>query len=91
MQDWELAQQSKADMEAREAEQAAAAAAAPAADDEAQEYEGEGEGEAAFEDAAEHNRPEAEAPTTRDAQEAQEDAAELVDQPVKNGMSSLDE
>ncbi len=89
---FELAQQRKADMEAREAGQAAAAAAAPDAEGDTQFPEADGE--AAFEDASEHNKPEAEAPTERDAQEAQDEAKELVDEPaedsVKNGMSFLD-
>ena len=89
---FELAQQRRADMEAREAEQAAAAAAAPETEEETQSPEADGE--AAFEDASEHNRSEAEAPIERDVQEAEDGAKELVDEPaddlIKNGTSFLD-
>ena len=67
---WDRAQQRKAETEAREAAAAAAAAAAP--------QEDSTEGEAVFEDAAEH-KPEADPSSSREAQEAQQAAADFVE------------
>jgi hypothetical protein len=66
---WERAQQRKAEMEAQEAEEAAAAAAAAAAGTQ-HSQEDSTEGEAVFEDAAEH-KSEAEPPNAEDEHEAQ--------------------
>ena len=71
---WERAQQRKADMEAREAEAAAAAAAAPPQPTQ----EESTESEAVFEDAAEH-KLDAEPPSTREVQEPQVTGAESVE------------
>jgi Actin interacting protein 3 len=64
---WERAQQRKAEMEAQEAEEAAAAAAAAAAGPQ-HSQEDSTEGEAVFEDAAEH-KSEAEPPNAEDEHE----------------------
>jgi hypothetical protein len=69
---WEHVQQRKAEMEAREAEEAAAAAAPQHVQEDST------ESEAVFEDAAEH-KPETEPPTSKEAEEAQETAADLVE------------